>query len=88
MPKGTECDGRITKVGEIREHDLENGDVSNDRRRDGGDKEEDGCNEDEGHADPIQVSDVSCAFATNRSEGKTNQWIMRAIATFEIQYDL
>jgi hypothetical protein len=32
MPKGTECDGRIANVGEICEHDLKNGNVSNDRR--------------------------------------------------------
>jgi hypothetical protein len=65
VPKAAECDGGVSDVGTVREHDLENANVSNDRRGDGGDEEEDGCEEDEGHTDPVPMSNVSCASATD-----------------------
>ena len=43
----------MANVGLVREHDLQNGDVSDDRRRDGGDEEEDGRQEDEDHTGPV-----------------------------------
>lgn len=69
----------MTNVGFVREHNLQNGDVSDDRRRDGGDEEEDGRQEDEDHADPIPANEVSCACATNDPRWRTDQWNMRAI---------
>jgi hypothetical protein len=73
VSKGTKCDRRIANVGFVREHNLQNGDVSDDRRRDGGDEEEDGRQEDEDHADPIPANEVSCACATNEPNGgRTN----------------
>ena len=65
VAKGPEDDRRVTDIRLVGEHDLENGDVLNDRRGDGGDEEENGRYEDQRHTDPISASDVSCVKVAN-----------------------
>lgn len=45
VAKGTECDHGFVAAGAILELDLQDGDVIDDRSRDGGDEEEDGGGE-------------------------------------------
>jgi hypothetical protein len=59
MAEAAKCDRRVANIALVSEHDLENGDISNDRRRDSGDQEEDGCDEQEGHADPVYTVSVA-----------------------------
>lgn len=52
VAEAAKCDGGMANVGLVGEHDLENGDVANDRGRNGCDQEKKCGDEDEGHSDP------------------------------------
>ncbi len=45
MTKGPECDGGVAKIGLVGEHHLQDANISNDGRGDGGDEEEYGSYE-------------------------------------------
>lgn len=61
MSERAECHARMAYVRLVREHDFEDGDVADDGGGDCRDQEEDGCDEEEGHADPGALL-VSCLY--------------------------
>lgn len=63
MPKRPKDHRRVPDLGLVGQHDLQDGNVFDDRGRDGRDEEQNRGQEEENHADP-----VACAVRTEKEQ--------------------